>query len=661
VSKTELTDNPIRRIVSMLQAMQQKVEAEGKKADATHQKFMCYCNKENLGKEVADNKAKIEQLESSIKEGTAQLDQLKADIQQHTKDREAAEKNLAEVSAIREKEAVEYAAESDETKKNIALLEKAIQSIEKGMQGFLQTSTATVIQRLSIDIDMQADQREELAAWLSHKQGDGYAPASGDIVGILKTMKDDMEKDLAESTKTHKESLESHAALIISKQKEIQALSDALSQKSGRMGSLGVDVQSMKEDSSNTQASIVTDENFLKNKDTSCAKEVSDYDLVKKTRNDELLALSMTIKMLNDDDALEIFKKTLPSASLLQVITTSKGLQARALLLLNAMHHHDTRLDLIALALHSKKVNFQQVTKMIDDMVKLLDKEQYDDDLRQEICHEELDQTEDRLKTTEWKIGELEKAIKVDKSAMETISEDMASLANGIKSLDTTVVEATETRKEQHTIYEATLAENKASKELLLIAKNRLNKFYNPGLAKEEPKEELSDQERIASNLAGSEDGPTLVQVKTHSHMRKGGPQAVGAYKAKSNESAGVIEMIDLLVTDLDKEILAQEAEERDAQTDYENFIGDSKLKRTQDGKLISDKERTKADLEVELQKLRAKDKAKLREAYATTGVLGDLHQNCDWLLMNFDTRKEARAAEKDSLVKAKAVLAGME
>jgi len=369
----------------------------------------------------------------------------------------------------------------------------------------------------------------------------------------------------------------------------------------------------------------------------------------------------MTIKMLNDDDALEIFKKTLPSASLLQVITTSKGLQARALLLLNAMHHHDTRLDLIALALHSKKVNFQQVTKMIDDMVKLLDKEQYDDDLRQEICHEELDQTEDRLKTTEWKIGELEKAIKVDKSAMETISEDMASLANGIKSLDTTVVEATETRKEQHTIYEATLAENKASKELLLIAKNRLNKFYNPGLAKEEPKEELSDQERIASNLAGSEDGPTLVQVKTHSHMRKGGHQAVGAYKAKSNESAGVIEVIDLLVTDLDKEILAQEAEERDAQTDYENFIGDSKLKRTQDGKLISDKERTKADLEVELQKLRAKDKAKLREAYATTGVLGDLHQNCDWLLMNFDTRKEARAAEKDSLVKAKAVLAGME
>jgi len=34
-----------------------------------------------------------------------------------------------------------------------------------------------------------------------------------------------------------------------------------------------------------------------------------------KTRTEELLALADTIKMLNDDDALELFKKTLPGAS----------------------------------------------------------------------------------------------------------------------------------------------------------------------------------------------------------------------------------------------------------------------------------------------------------------------------------------------------------
>jgi septal ring factor EnvC (AmiA/AmiB activator) len=121
------------------------------------------------------------------------------------------------------------------------------------------------------------------------------------------------------------------------------------------------------------------------------------------------------------------------------------------------------------------------------------------------------------------------------------------------------------------------------------------------------------------------------------------------------------MEMIDMLVTDLDKEIQAQEVQEKDAQADYEKFMADSAAKRTKDGKSISQKERTAADIEAELAKLRAKDKAKLREAYATTGVLGDLHQNCDWLLANFDTRKQARVAEKESLMKAKGILSGME
>jgi len=35
------------------------------------------------------------------------------------------------------------------------------------------------------------------------------------------------------------------------------------------------------------------------------------------------------------------------------------------------------------------------------------------------------------------------------------------------------------------------------------------------------------------------------------------------------------------------------------------------------------------------------------------------LHKDCDWLLQNFDTRKEARADELDALGKAKAVLSG--
>jgi len=473
-----------------------------------------------------------------------------------------------------------------------------------------------------------------------------------------------MEKDLADIKKAEGEAVTSFEKLFHSKNKEITALTEALTEKQTRLGDSGVELQSMKEEVVDLKASLANDKNFLANKETNCAKAEKDYETVKKTRGEELLALSMTIKMLNDDDALEIFKKTLPSASLLQLATTSKELEQRALEALKGVRHHrNVRIDLIALALHGKKVSFDKVLKMIDDMVKLLDKEQHDDDLRQEVCHEELDEAEDKLKAAEHKVASYGKAIKVDKAAIEQADSDAKELADGMQKLDKAVEDATEIRKEEHSDYEATLVENKAAKELLLVAKNRLMKFYNPTLAKDAPKASLVEQEQTVQstqNLGVA----TLIQVNAHAHAQiliEGHPQPVGGYKSKHNEGMGVIEMIDSIVTDLDKEITEQETEEKDAQSDYETVIDDSKIKRTKDGKLIEKKELTEADLKVELQKLRALEKAKLREAYAATGVLGELHQDCDWLLMNYDARKEARAAEKDSLAKAKGVLAGMD
>ena len=42
-----------------------------------------------------------------------------------------------------------------------------------------------------------------------------------------------------------------------------------------------------------------------------------------------------------------------------------------------------------------------------------------------------------------------------------------------------------------------------------------------------------------------------------------------------------------------------------------------------------------------------------------TAKVISSLHQSCDWLLQNFDTRKTARAGEVEALNNIKAVLAG--
>merc|ERR1719240_2527181 len=136
-------------------------------------------------------------------------------------------------------------------------------------------------------------------------------------------------------------------------------------------------------------------------------------------------------------------------------------------------------------------------------------------------------------------------------------------------------------------------------------------------------------------------------------------PEMYGAYKKKGEESTGVIGMIDLLKADLAKEMQESEVEEKNDQADYEKMVADSAAKRAADSKSLAEKQGAKADTEAALVASKAEKKSKTAEAMANAKYIHDLHQECDWLLSNFEVRKEARAGEIDSLKKAKAVLSG--
>merc|ERR1719478_1658962 len=105
--------NPIRKVVTMLQNMEKKVQAEGEKEKALFEKYMCYCKTSggDLAKSIGGAETKIPQLGSDIKEGEAKLAQLKEDVKQHQVDRSAAKQAVADATALREKEAAAYAKE----------------------------------------------------------------------------------------------------------------------------------------------------------------------------------------------------------------------------------------------------------------------------------------------------------------------------------------------------------------------------------------------------------------------------------------------------------------------------------------------------------------------------------------------------------------------
>merc|ERR1719335_2172126 len=118
----ELRANPIRKVVTMLQDMQKTVEEGGKKEEELFEKFMCYCSggEGKLEASITEGKAQITSLSAMVERGSAEKSQLDQDIVTHKSDREAAQKTIKESTALREKEASEFAASSGDMKTNIA-------------------------------------------------------------------------------------------------------------------------------------------------------------------------------------------------------------------------------------------------------------------------------------------------------------------------------------------------------------------------------------------------------------------------------------------------------------------------------------------------------------------------------------------------------------
>merc|ERR1711862_951284 len=144
-----------------------------------------------------------------------------------------------------------------------------------------------------------------------------------------------------------------------------------------------------------------------------------------------------------------------------------------------------------------------------------------------EYCETLIDKTEDSLKQLELAVSDLGKAIADYKESIATLTEEIAALEDGIKKLDSQVAEATDDRKEEHAENAETVSSDNAAKDLIGMAKNRMNKFYNPKMYVPPPPAEAMFAQR-----SGVAPPPP--------------PETFGAYSKKGEESTGVIAMMDM-------------------------------------------------------------------------------------------------------------------
>jgi len=708
---SKLKVNPIRKITGLLENMQKEIEAQGAKEKELYDKFMCFCDNgaADLLKTATDaeaaNKAATAQLESD----TAEKAQLESDIKGHTADLAAAEKDLAEATNIRDKSKADFDATVGTKKASESALGKAIPAIEKGMGGaalmeFVGPKVFNQIKRaLRASSHMTDGNRATVSSFL---QSD--TPGSAEILGMLKSMKDELSRDIGQLEKDEAAAVAGFTDMKASKQKEIEFADESIESKKERVGTLAVDIVKNKDVVEDSAAEAAAAKKFAATLETQCAAKKTEWAKVCKERADELAAIGEAIGILTDDDALDVFKKSLPAAALNQLpsvdlhsgFTGHRNMFTGELTLLQSKKAAAGRLQkafsvisqtaasnrapgmgLLFFTLRSKMrvaqnqnaqgaVDFSEITKMIDEMIAILTKDNKDDLMQKDFCISELTKTEKEKAATEDKLSSLAASIEEMTDASAEMSDKIKALQEGIASLDKDVAEATEMRKTEHAEFGSTLQLTEIALGLIGKAKNRLQKFYNPTLYKAPPKKEMTMEEKIIASgssalvqqEAAFDDTESFVQIRLRrAHVTKVAPPEApeAEFGGKSKKSGGVMALMDMIMGELKTSATEASMAEKYAQKEYVELMSDSKDSRTQDLKSLTEAESSKADIESSLTEAKESQMLTLEQSQNVIGTLAKLHGSCDFIIKNFELRLNARTAEIEGLKTAKAVLAG--
>eukprot|EP00746_Dinoflagellata_sp_MGD_P145360 gnl/MRDRNA2_/MRDRNA2_77995_c0_seq1.p1 gnl/MRDRNA2_/MRDRNA2_77995_c0~~gnl/MRDRNA2_/MRDRNA2_77995_c0_seq1.p1 ORF type:complete len:726 (+),score=262.69 gnl/MRDRNA2_/MRDRNA2_77995_c0_seq1:87-2264(+) len=697
--------NPIRKITNMLETMKKEIEEQGEKDKELFDKFMCFCDNgaADLLKTANDadaaNKAAAAQLEAD----TAEKSQLESDIKGHEADLAGATKDLEEATAIREKQKSEFDATIATKSSSEAALGKAIPAIEKGMGGaalmeLLGSSAFKQIKKaIRSSQQVTGGNREAITSFLQ-----GQTPGSGEILGMLKSMKDELSRDIAALEKDEAAAVAGFTDMKASKEKEVEFADESIESKKERVGVLAVEIVKAKDAVEDSAAEAAAAKKFAATLEEQCATKKKEWAAICKARADELAGISEAIGILTDDDALDVFKKSLPAASLVQsdaplgfghhrnMFTGEMSfLQARkapaqrlrkaqAIISQAANSNKAAGMGLMFFTLRSKMrlaegsqgaVDFSEIFKMIDEMIAILTKDNKDDAAQKDFCIAELTKTEKEKAATDDKLSALASTLEELADNAAEVSDEIKALQESVASLDKDVSEATEQRKKEHEEYTATVQSSTIALELIGKAKNRLQKFYNPTLYKAPPKKEMSMEEKIIASGSSAlvqqeaEFDASFVQIRSlrRSQAKVAPPEAPagpGPFK-KSEKSAGVMALMDMVMGEVKTEITEMKMDEKYAQKEYVELMEDSKESRATDLKSLTAAESSKADLEGSISEAKESQMLTLEQSQNVISTLSKLHGQCDFIIKNFELRLNARTAEIEGLKTAKAVLAG--
>jgi len=745
-----LQERPITKVVKLLEDMLKKSKGDAQNERTLFAKYKCYCDTntdeknasiKQANNDIANLSADIEELLGASGKLSQEVAKLKADMA----DNEQARK---EAQTIRDKENTDFLAEETDLEAAIASMKQAVSTL--AAIGADQTDNetrdtadhdryqkGTFMQRqriVHIGENVRAAlkaagsllsvrQQKRVEALLQGPSFTGtYTSQSGEIIGILKNMRDTFGENLVNARDAEAKAADAHSKFKTTKEEEYDLMDASYTKKQEQLGANDTELGDKRTTLESTQTQLDEDTKFLAELTEMCGLKSAQYEDRKMIRSKEDAAISQAISILNSDEAFETLGKTKTAGGFLQV-GSAKGLRARnhswafsprqqALksLLLAAKQTRSLRLTKIAVALQATTGNaFTKVLTAIDKMVEALVKEG-------KVDQEKFDWCDDEQSTNRASRDEKNSAIDELNSAIDELTTNIEDLTRRLGERNAELVQchddqhsATEMRQEEFADYTANITNLKSAEKILHSALKTLKDFYkylhakqgdhtytesagtnskggfierlagatveelkeacskNPDCAgfdsegnlKSEIGEEYSARSTLYTKTYSGENPVTeLVQTSQPAPPDTWDDEYAGQREGASGEGGAVG-----LIARIHRETIQEEeqahTDESNSQHEYEGqMVGLTDLQRELE-ETISSLEGQKAEDE-------ATKLAKSQELEKTTkdrdmilAYLDQIRPGCDFIQKNIDTRKAQREAESTALKDAKELLKG--
>jgi len=645
-----------------------KITREGEAEAKAYKEYFEWCDdaSQNINYEIGTAtkqkgklEAKISQLGGSIEASASKIDDLAAATA-------ATASQLKNATAIREKEAADFAAGENELMDVVSTLERATSTLEREMAknpaSFAQVDTSnakSILQSLSVVVEaagLSTSDRQRLVALVQGQQTDeaedmslgapaaaNYKTHSSNIFDVLEDLKAKAEGELADLRKAEATAKHSYDMLTSSLEAQAAADSKDMSEEKAGLAQASEEKATAEGDLQTTTKRLADSADALATAHTGCMQTAADHEATVGARKEELKVIA---------EATEILKSTSSGAvgqtySLVQLAQGARmrtradlaGSEVVALVKRVAREQHSAALAQLATHVDavlrfgatSGEDVFGKVKGLVRDLIERLEAEAQSEATEKAYCDEQMAKTEAKKGELDDDIAKL--TVKIDQATARKaqLKDEVKDLQLELSALMKLQAEMGGIRQETHADYTQARADLELGLNGVRKALGVLRSYY------------AAQAEGAASMLQASGAGQQPAMPEKHAKAAGAGQSIVGILEVVEGDFA----------TNLAKE----ETQEEDAQTEYDKVTQENKVSSEMKTQDVKYKTSEIGQLSKSLTELSSDRDSSNAELTAVLEYYAKIKERCIAKPETYEQRKARREAEIKGLKEALHVL----